>query len=181
MQNLKTLLGDSYHEGITLEEINAFLEGKKFVDLKTGQYVDKQKYDSLRQEHEELKSKTTNYEAISQELETLKAEKAEKELRDRLVGLGISEKALKYVKSDLEDGTLKDSDDAKEFEKNVQEYLKANPQFATAPTAETKTKTLKVITTHAEHTDDNGKANVNQQINEAFRNAVGRKTETGNN
>lgn len=172
MQNLKSLLGDSYHEGITLEEINAFLEGKKFVDLKTGQYVDKQKYDSLRQEHEELKSRTTNYETISQELETLKAQNADRELRDILVGLGISDKAIKYVKSDLEDGTLIRSEDPKEFAKSVKEYLKVNPQFAITPAP---VKQTKFISTHTEPVDNGQTQNNNQLVNNAIRLSAGRK------
>ena len=44
--NLKELMGDSYKEGITVEEITSFFEGKKFADLGTGQYVDKNKFDN---------------------------------------------------------------------------------------------------------------------------------------
>ena len=44
--NLKELMGDAYKEGITAEEISNFFEGKKFADLSTGQYVDKNKFDN---------------------------------------------------------------------------------------------------------------------------------------
>lgn len=173
MQNLKTLLGDSYHDGITLEEINTLLEGKKLVDLRTGQYVDKQKYESLKIEYEQLKSQTTDYESISKELETLKAQNADRELRDTLVGLGISEKAIKYVKSDLEDGTLKRSDDSKEFAKIVKEYLKVNPQFAITPEP-TKSK---FVSTHTEPEPNVQGESMNQLVNNAIRLSAGRKTD----
>ena len=42
--NLQEMLGDAYHEGITVEEINTALSGKKFADLSTGNYVDAHKY-----------------------------------------------------------------------------------------------------------------------------------------
>lgn len=44
--NLKELMGDAYKDGITVEEITSFFEGKKFADLGTGQYVDKNKFDN---------------------------------------------------------------------------------------------------------------------------------------
>lgn len=44
-ENLKGVLGEAYHEGITAEEVNTFFAGKNFADLSTGQYVDKNKYD----------------------------------------------------------------------------------------------------------------------------------------
>lgn len=43
--NLKDMLGEAYHDGITAEEVNTFFAGKKFADLSTGLYVDKNKYD----------------------------------------------------------------------------------------------------------------------------------------
>lgn len=44
-ENLKGLLGEAYHEGITAEEVNNFFAGKNFADLSTGQYVDKAKHE----------------------------------------------------------------------------------------------------------------------------------------
>ena len=44
-ENLKGMMGESYHDGITAEEVNNFFAGKSFADLSTGQYVDKNKYD----------------------------------------------------------------------------------------------------------------------------------------
>ena len=52
--DLQTLMGESYKEGITIDEINAFLSDKKFADLSTGAYVDKNKYEN---EIEDLKTK----------------------------------------------------------------------------------------------------------------------------
>ena len=43
---LKELMGDAYKDGITVEEITNFFEGKKFADLGTGQYDNKNKFDN---------------------------------------------------------------------------------------------------------------------------------------
>ena len=40
------MLNDKLKEGITVEEITSFFDGKKFADLGTGQYVDKNKFDN---------------------------------------------------------------------------------------------------------------------------------------
>lgn len=44
--NIQEMLGEAFHEGITIEEINTALSGKKFADLSTGNYVDKNKYNA---------------------------------------------------------------------------------------------------------------------------------------
>lgn len=44
MSTLQEMLGESYKEDMTLEEVANFFEGKKFADLSTGNYVDKNKY-----------------------------------------------------------------------------------------------------------------------------------------
>lgn len=46
MDELQALMGNSYKEGMTVEEIGAFFKGKKFADLSTGNYVDKSKYEN---------------------------------------------------------------------------------------------------------------------------------------
>ena len=66
-ENLKGMMGDSYHDGITAEEVNNFFAGKKFADLSTGQYVDKNKYEkeiqnlnsTISQQREQINSKLT--------------------------------------------------------------------------------------------------------------------------
>ena len=54
MDELQALMGEAYHEGITTEEVANFFKGKKFADLSTGKYVDKNKYEN---EIEDLKTK----------------------------------------------------------------------------------------------------------------------------
>lgn len=69
-ENLKGMMGDSYHDGITAEEVNNFFAGKKFADLSTGQYVDKNKYEkevqslnsTINQQRETINAKLTDEE-----------------------------------------------------------------------------------------------------------------------
>ena len=73
-ENLKGLMGESYHEGITAEEVNTFFAGKNFADLSTGQYVDKNKYDrdvqalntTITEKQNALNAKLTDAEKESQ-------------------------------------------------------------------------------------------------------------------
>ena len=66
--DLQTLMGESYKEGITIDEINTFLSDKKFADLSTGAYVDKNKYEAdikakdneIKQYKETIKSKMSD-------------------------------------------------------------------------------------------------------------------------
>lgn len=68
--NLKDLLGDSFKEGMTFSEIETALvsAGVKLADLSTGQYVDKNKYDtdtkklrdSVNSKDAELRDKMTD-------------------------------------------------------------------------------------------------------------------------
>ena len=44
--NLQELLGADYVEGMSIDAINNALSTKKFADLSTGQYVDKNKYNT---------------------------------------------------------------------------------------------------------------------------------------
>lgn len=82
-EELKALLGESYKEGMTIEEVGDFFKGKKFADLSTGNYVDKNKYNSeintltnkLNETKSELNNKLTDEE---------KNNKASKEQADRI-------------------------------------------------------------------------------------------------
>ena len=100
MDELQTLMGDAYHEGITTEEIATFFQGKKFADLSTGNYVDKNKYEneiktlkaSISQKDNELKAKMSD-EELSQA--SVKEQQAEIE---RLTNL-LNQQALDSNKS----------------------------------------------------------------------------------
>ena len=100
MDELQALMGDAYHEGITTEEIATFFQGKKFADLSTGKYVDKNKYESeinglktsLSQKDSELKSKMSQ-----EELSQASAKEQQAEI-ERLTNL-LKQQALDSNKS----------------------------------------------------------------------------------
>lgn len=81
-ENLKDLLGEAYHDGITAEEVNTFFAGKNFADLSTGHYVDKNKYDrdiqnlnnTITEKTNALNAKLTDDEKASQDRDADKKE-----------------------------------------------------------------------------------------------------------
>ena len=166
MEYLKKLLGSAWHEGITLEEVNTFLSQGKYVNLNNGNYVDKEKYDRVVSERDahkksldELTEKTKDYDTLKSENDGYKAEKANGELKQKLVKLGISEKAFKYVKGDIDDKTLTIGDDEKANKEAVAKYLKENPQFA----AQGGGGQRRIVTTKVDTVND---GNANQQEND---------------
>lgn len=174
---LKELLGDSYSETMTLADVDKALAGKKFVDLETGKYVDKDKYNKLQdklstaeKELADYKESTKDYETLKSENETFKTEKADNEMKSKLTKLGISDKFYKYVKSDIADGTLKIGDDEKTNKDAVAKYLKDNPSFAT--TKENHQKVITITPTKTNTTDENKGGNANQIVNDNIRNAL---------
>lgn len=95
--DLKELLGDAYKDGMTVEEINAALAEKKFID--------KAAFDKLASDHAKankaLKDKMTEDEAkiakeqeILSELETLRQERAKSQYEASLAKGGYSEKDI---------------------------------------------------------------------------------------
>jgi len=70
MPTLQEMLGDSYKEDMTLDDVAKFFEGKNYADLSTGNYVDKNKFDNqvndltkkLNDAKSQLQSKLTDEE-----------------------------------------------------------------------------------------------------------------------
>lgn len=68
MNELQKLMGDSYKEGLTVEDIINFMKGKNFADLSQGGYVDVNKYNAevanlnkqLTEKDNSLKAKMTD-------------------------------------------------------------------------------------------------------------------------
>lgn len=178
MENIKELLGESYKEGMTLEEVDKALEGKKLVDLSTGEYVAKGKYDTLetkyknlQAEHEQVKEQTKDYETLKAKNEAYEAEKQDAEFKSKVVKYGIKESAYKYVKGDIVAKELVIGEDEKVNQENVKKYLEAHPEFAT----ETKTKpqsqgaTRQVGTSVVNDPKDKGSGkSFNDKLREAF-------------
>ena len=176
MDNLKALMGESYHDGITVEEVDAFFSKGKFVDLGSGKYVDKAKFDRVEGDLNALKESTKDYETLKTENENFKAEKADASLKENLVKYGIDPDSFKYVKGDVNEKVLVLSNDEAKDKKAVEDYLKTHPQFA-KKVQEDKGGNKKIITTKVENQNED-KVDMNKQVNENFRRALGKKTST---
>lgn len=86
MPTLKEMLGDSYKEGMTLDEVSTFFEGKNFADLSTGAYVDKNKYDNQVNSLTKQLNETKNQ--LNQRLtDEEKSAKASQQQADRIAEL----------------------------------------------------------------------------------------------
>lgn len=95
MNELQALMGDAYKEGMTVEEIGKFFEGKKFGDLSTGNYVDKSKYENqvnsltakLSEKEQELNAKLTDEEKAAKDRQdqAKEIEKLKKALQDSTI------------------------------------------------------------------------------------------------
>lgn len=72
MATLKELLGDAYKDGMTLEEAETALSGKKLADLSSGDYVSKGKLTDFetraKRAEEELRKRMTDDEKRAQEI-----------------------------------------------------------------------------------------------------------------
>lgn len=94
--NIQEMLGEAYHEGMSIEEMNSALAGKKFADLSTGQYVDANKYNAdikardaeIAKKTSELNSRLTDSEKDAASREADKARI--KELEDLIQNQAIS-------------------------------------------------------------------------------------------
>ena len=82
MATLKEILGDSYKDGMSLEEIETALYGKNLADLSSGQYVSVGKYNSAIAERDDFKTKykDTLTDAQKAEQENLERENRYKEI-----------------------------------------------------------------------------------------------------
>lgn len=176
MANIKELLGDAYKDGMTLEEVDAALKDKKLVDLSTGEYVAKGKYDTLetkyqnlKSEHEQVKEQTKDYETLKAKNEAYEAEKQDADFKSKVVKYGIKESAYKYVKGDIVAKELELGEDEKVNQANVKKYLETHPEFANDTKPQGKTFSKHVGTSVvADPNDKSGAKSFNDKLREAF-------------
>ena len=123
--NIQEMLGEAYHEGMTIDEINTALSDKKFADLSTGNYVDVNKYNKeiqdLKQElakkSSELKTvnktvateSSENQALITQLQEQLKTMEKENNKSNAIASISDARKLLEIKEDDEEYSTFLDS------------------------------------------------------------------------
>ena len=81
MATLRELLGSSYKEGMIVEEAERALEGKRLVDLSTGDYVSKAKYDDDTRLLREYKTQVEGKQAEIDDAVAKAVEKAKQEAK----------------------------------------------------------------------------------------------------
>ena len=166
MDNLKTLMGNAYHENLTIEEVDAFLTGKKLADLSSGGYVAKDKFSKIEAELKELREATKDYEEVKKQVETYQAKEKETTLKQALAEAGIKDEFIDYIAFKVEKGEIANDD---KLVDNVKTYIKDKPQFAKVE----KPVVKKTIETSIGNGDDKPKPD-NKAINDALRSAIKR-------
>lgn len=129
MDELKALFGDESLDYTTFEQ-KLTESGMKLVNLKSGGYIDKAKYDKLAGDFTKYKtdndvSKYADYDSIKAEVEQLRAEKIEAGYIAETAASGVDEKFREFVVSKVKGNVTKDKD----FKSCLADYLKENQQF----------------------------------------------------
>lgn len=129
---LKQFFGEEGDTAITYEQLMKGIteKGIKLADLSLGGYVSKDKFDEQVRKFNDYKakndvSKYADYDQVKQELETLKVEKADREMIEKLSAKKVRPEFQKFVLAEIKAG-LQEGD---EFDKAVDTYLKANTQY----------------------------------------------------
>lgn len=161
--SLKSIMGNAYKEGMTLEEVEAFFEGNsKIVNLSEGKYVDKGKYDDINNKYNALVNDTKDYEDIKNKYQGL-VEKQEKDSELSIINKYVKPEFAEYIHYQMKaNNQLGDK-----LEDNVKAYLKSNSQYQIeAAKSETPKR---VINTY---TNTEGAGNVTKNKNDVINNAI---------
>lgn len=132
--DLKELLGDAFKEGMTLDEVDAAIKDRKIVDLATGEYVGKGKYETAVRERDEARKQLGESTARQQEYDDLvkyrdenEAKKKAQALEESLKGYGVKPDMVEFIRFQVESGKIAGGD---KLEENVKKFLQENPQYA---------------------------------------------------
>lgn len=172
MEELKQFFGADGSEAITYDQLVKGIgeKGMKLADLSLGGYVAKDKYDDQTRKFNDYKakndtSKYADYDALKAEVEQLRTEKADRELVEKLSGKKVKSEFQKFVLSEIKAQVSEE----KPFDKAMDEYLKANPQYLAV---EEKGKPTFFKSSSAPLDNGSGeKKNTNQKMNALFRGA----------
>lgn len=135
---LKQFFGEDGSAAITYEQLTKGIaeKGIKLADLSLGGYIAKDKYDEQTRKFNDYKvkndvSKFADYDDLKSELAALKAEKADRELTEKLEAKKVRPEFRKFVLSEIKSKVT----DEKPFDKAMDEYLKANGQYLAEDTS----------------------------------------------
>lgn len=130
MDFLKQFFGEDGNTAITYEQLSQGLneKGIKIANLSSDRYVEKEKLDKKIKEFNDYKNSTSkyaDYDNIKAELETLKTEKADRELVEKLSAKKVKPEFQKFVLSEIKGKVTEQLP----FEKAMEDYLKENTQY----------------------------------------------------
>lgn len=171
-EGLKQFFGEDGKTAITYEQLSQGIteKGIKLADLSLGGYIAKDKFDEQVRKFNDYKakndvSKYADYDTIKSELETLKAEKVDRELIDKLSSQKVKPEFQKFVLSEIKGKVTEE----KPFEKVMEEYLKENTQYIAN---ENEGKQTFFRSSSAPLDNGSGESkNINQKMNSIFRNS----------
>ena len=169
-EGLKQFFGEDGNTAITYEQLSKGIadKGIKLADLSLGGYISKDKFDEQTRKFNDYKakndvSKFADYEDIKKELETLKTEKADRELIEKLSAKKVKSEFQKFVLSEIKGKVTEQVD----FDKAMETYLKENAQYIEESNGNKKT-----FFKNSSAPLDNGAGeskNTNQKMNALFR------------
>lgn len=139
MEELKSLFGES---SLSYEEFSQKLgeaSDIKLANLKSGNYVDKAKYEKLEKDFNDYQTKfdaltestkgfdelRASYEDITNKYNALVKEQEETKKMNLISGANVNPKFAKFVYTEVQSMT----DDKKDFQTALSEYLKENKEF----------------------------------------------------
>lgn len=164
---LKQFFGEDGNTAITYEELTKGIneKGIKLADLSLGGYIAKDKFDEQTRKFNDYKSKNdvskySDYENLKAEVETLRAEKAEREFLEKINAKKIRPEFQKFVLSEVK-GKI---DDKTNFDKALENYVTDNPQYVTEIG---KKPVFKSSSVPLDGTNEN--KSTNQKMNALFR------------
>ena len=143
MEELKSLFGDG---SLSYEEFSQKLGEAtdiKLANLKSGNYVDKAKYEKLEKSHNEWQTKfsaleentrgfgdlQTKYDALKTDYDALVTKQDEAEKMSLINSANVNPKFAKFIYTEVQSMT----DESKDFKTALEEYLKDNKEFLNNP------------------------------------------------
>lgn len=139
MEELKSLFGES---SLSYEEFSQKLGEAtdiKLANLKSGNYVDKAKYEKLEKSHNEWQTKysaleestkgfgdlQTSYDTLKAEYDALITKQDEADKMGLISSANVNPKFAKFIYSEVQSMT----DESKDFKTALEEYLTDNKEF----------------------------------------------------
>lgn len=167
MEELKSLFDGG---SLSYDELISKCREQKIelANIGNGGYVSREKLNKeiaktaeLREQYTQLVNSTKDYETNMKELNTLRAEKENQGLIDKINGAKIDSKYAKFVLSEVKSQV----NDENKFDDVLAKYVKENPQFLTTRTGVFSRGTS---TPDLENGEQHTKS-VNEQMNDIFR------------